>query len=304
MKDRTRIIGAFAAVYFFWGTTYLGIRFALQTIPPFFMGSLRFALAALCYFVFLKTSGRWKGLTREQFLHASIAGVLMLALGNGCVIWAEQEVPSGVTSLLIGTTPFWLVIFDWKWRRTRAPHWGHWAGAVLGMGGIALLAAPEAWVGIGRVAPVNAVVLLFASIFWSAGSVYARKEPGPSDPIVAACLQMGAGSVAFLVMGFLHGEAVNFSLARISHASWIAVAYLLAGGSLIGYTAWVYLLNRSTAAKLGTVTYVNPLVAVLLGWLVGNEAFSPRLLVAAPVILLAVFLMSRKVDVKEEGSVA
>ncbi len=303
MTGRTKSFLAYGAVYFFWGTTYLGIRYAIETIPPFFMGSLRFALAALCYLLFLKASGRWRTPTRSQVLHAAVAGVLMLAFGNGCVIWAEQEVPSGVTSLLIGTTPFWLVLFDWKLRSTRAPHAGHWLGAVLGFCGIVLLAAPEDLAGAGRVDPVNAVVLLFASVFWSLGSVYARKEPGPPDAITAACVQMGAGALAFLVMGFLRGEAAGFSFAQVSASSWVAVLYLLVGGSLIGYTAWVYLLSRSTAARLSTITYVNPLVAVLLGGIAG-EAFTSRLFLAAPLILGAVFLMARRVDVKEEGSVA
>lgn len=304
MTGRTKSILAFAAVYFFWGTTYLGIRYAIQTIPPFLMGSIRFALAAACYFLALKAMGRWVTPTRSQFLHAAAAGAVMLAGGNGCVVWAEQEVPSGVTSLLIGTTPFWLVLFDWRMRGTRAPHWGHWLGAFVGFCGIAFLASPETLAGAGRVDPVNATVLLFASILWSLGSVYARKEPGPPDAVTAACVQMAGGAAAFLILSALAGEFRGFSPAQVSTTSWLAVLYLLVGGSLIGYTAWVYLLNRSTAARLGTITYVNPLVAVLLGWGIGKESFSLRLMVAAPLILLAVFLMARRVDAREEGSVA
>jgi drug/metabolite transporter (DMT)-like permease len=304
LTGKTQSVLAYGAVYFFWGTTYLGIRYAIETIPPFFMGALRFALAALCYFLYLSAAGKWRTPTRRQAFHAVVAGVLMLAFGNGCVVWAEQEVPSGVTSLLIGTTPFWLVLFDWRIRGTGAPHWGHWAGALIGFAGIFLLAAPETLAGAGRVAPLNALALLGASVFWSLGSVYARKAQGPPDAVTAACLQMAGGAAAFLVLGLVRGEAQGFSPAQVSMSSWLAVLYLLVGGSLIGYTAWVYLLSHSTAARLSTITYVNPLVAVLLGGLVGGEDFPPRLWVAAPVILSAVFLMARRVDAKEEGSVA
>ena len=228
----------------------------------------------------------------------------MLAGGNGAVVWAEQRVPSGVTSLLIGTTPFWLLFFDWKWRKTSPPHAVHWIGVFIGMSGMALLVAPERWAGVGQADPLGAVFLLLASILWSAGSVWARKHPGPDDPAAAACIQMAAGAAAFLVMGLIAGETAGFSLASVSIRSWVAILYLLVGGSLIGYTAWVYLLKHTTAARAGTATFVNPLVAVLLGWLIAGEMISPRLLLAAPLILLSVFLMARKVDVKEEGSVA
>lgn len=295
---------AFLAVYFFWGTTYLGIRFAIETIPPFLMGAIRFSLAALCYLAYLRAVGHGRWPTRAQWLHAAGAGAVMLAGGNGCVVWAEQRVPSGVTSLLIGTTPFWLVLFDWKLRRTAPPRAGHWAGALIGFAGIALLASPESFAGAGRVRPLDAAALLLASILWSLGSVWARRNPGPPDAVTAAAAQMAGGALAFLGLSLVAGETRGFSISQVSAASWLAVLYLLVGGSLIGYTAWVYLLKRSTAARLSTVTYVNPLVAVLLGWAVGREPFSFRLFVAAPLILLAVVLMARRVDPKEEGSVA
>lgn len=284
------VVAAFAAVYIIWGSTYLAIRYAVESIPPFLMAGARHLAAGLALFAFARSRGA--GPTLAQWRDAVIAGALLLVIGNGGVTWAEQKVPSATAALLVALVPLWMVLFDWL--RPGGVRPGAWVGAGLaaGIAGVALLArghgehheASYGW---------SVAVLLAASIGWSFGSIFNRHARKPSSPFMAVALQMIAGGVILLALGGTQGEFQQFKLAQVTALSFGCWLYLTVAGSLIAYTAYVWLLHASTPARVATYAYVNPLIAVLLGCTLGHEVFTHELLVAGALIIIAVALIVR-----------
>lgn len=289
---RARLIAAFAAVYLIWGSTYLAIRFAVQTLPPLLMASARFMIAGAIVLLWarLRDGAPWP--TRVEWRVGLIGGALLLLGGNGGVSWAEQRVPSGITALLVAIVPVFVVLLEWLRPGGKRPKATVFAGVALGLAGLALLVGPDA-VGDGsRASTAGAVVLVFASLSWAAGSIYTKLAPKPSSATVATGTQMLAGGLALLAAALVAGEPARLDLAHAAKSSLIAFAYLLTFGSLIGFTAYVYLLSHTTAAKASTYAYVNPVVAVLLGWAVGHEPVTSRTFLAATVILAGVAIIT------------
>jgi drug/metabolite transporter (DMT)-like permease len=287
---RWQVITAFAAVYLIWGSTYLGIRLAVETIPPFSMAGSRAITAG----VLLYTWTRWRGAAKPALIHwkgAAIVGGLLLLGGNGLLSWAQQRVPSGVSALIIGSVPLWMIPLEWLWHRGPRPTLGIVCGLIVGFVGLGLLVAP------GRLsagAPINlsdAAVLLLAAFLWAAGSLYSRRAPLPSSQLLAAAMEMLTGGALLMLAGCLTGEWTHFEPGRVSMHSWIAWVYLVTFGSLIGFTAYVWLLQVTTPAHVSTYAYVNPLVAVLLGWTLAGEPITSRTLLAAAAIILAVVII-------------
>ena len=263
----------------------------METIPPFVMGAIRFIIAG----VVLYAIARWRGApaaTAREWRTAAITGVLMLAFGNGAVIWSEQTVPSGVVALLVASVPLWIVLIDWLRPYGVRPRRKVFIGLALGLIGIATLVGPQALLGEGHVSVFGAGVLMIGSISWALGSVITRTSERPSSALVAAALQMIVASGAFVVMALISGELRGFSPATVSTRSLLGVVYLIIFGSLIGYTAYVYLLGAVSAAKASTYAYVNPVIAVLLGWAFANEPITARTLVAAVIILAGVAIIT------------
>jgi drug/metabolite transporter (DMT)-like permease len=277
------VVVAFAVVYVIWGSTYLGIYYAIQTIPVFLMGGLRFIVAGLALSGFAVARGAGMPRRREVWTTA-VAGVLLLSCGTGSVIWAEQQVPTGVTALLL-TTPLWMAVFEWM--RGRRPSWGVVLGLVLGMAGLAILIDPRQ-VGAQRVAPIAAAVLVFGSCCWAAGSLYARYAPLPASPALATGLEMIWGGVALVAAAAVTGEFGRFDIAHVSAASWIAWTYLVVFGSVIAFTAYMWLVRNVAPAMTATYAFVCPVVAVLLGWAIAGEPLSPRTAAAGAAIVAAV----------------
>lgn len=286
-----RIVIAFAAIYVIWGSTYLAIRFAIETIPPFLMGGVRFLLAGGILYVVL----RWRGVPappRHQWGAALIVGGLLLFGGNGGVIVAEQFVPSGLAALIIALVPVWMVLLNWKWGDRLRPSAGMAIGVILGVAGIALIAAPGQVAGTGTVNPIGILILVLASLSWSIGSLYSRRARLPSNALLSTALEMLMGGGLMMIAGLLLGQGGQIRLDRVSLLSLAALAYLVVFGSLIGFTAYVWLLKVSTPARVSTYAFVNPVVAVFLGWALAGEEPSLRMLAAAAIIVLAVVLIT------------
>ncbi|HEX5759939.1 MAG TPA: drug/metabolite exporter YedA [Thermoanaerobaculia bacterium] len=283
-----RLAPALGAVYLIWGSTYLAIRFAIETIPPFLMAGARFLVAGVLLYVWARASGAARPTLAQWRATAAIGGFLLLG-GNGGVVWAEQHVPSGIAALLITTEPLWIVLLDWLRPNGRRPGWRVAAGLLLGFAGTVLLVRPGLG---GGVYPLGAIVLVLASLSWAWGSLRSTWAPLPSSRILTTGMQMLAGGALLLLVGLATGEPARFALAEVSTRSLLAVLYLVVFGSLIAFSAYVWLLREAPPALVATYAYVNPVVAVLLGWGLAGEPLTAGTLAAAAVIIAGVVVIT------------
>jgi Predicted permease, DMT superfamily len=298
---------AFAIVYLVWGSTYLAIRFAVETIPPLIMSGTRFLVAggALYLWCLIRrkaddpdavagaardatparrepTAAQWKG--------AAITGLFLIAASYGLVSWAELTVPSGIVALITAMTPLWMVLFS-SIAVARRPSALVIAGIVIGLGAQALL------FGVGsadhaRIDPWGLGAVLLAGVSWAIGSIRSRKADLPANAFLGSAMQMLTGGAVLVVLGLLAGEGAHFSLVDVSRRSALAWLYLVVAGSMIAYSAYLYLLKATTPARASTYAYVNPIVAVFLGWLLAGEPFGPRTLAAMGLTLVAVLAIN------------
>lgn len=289
--SRTALTLAFAAIYLIWGSTYLGIRVAVETMPPFLMAAARFILAGTLLFAVLKLRGAaWP--TGRQWFANTVIGTFLLLGGNGLVVWAELRVPSGITALLIGVGPLFIVLTEWAWPGGTRPSAITAAALLLGFSGVTWLAAPWQSGASGGVNLAGVTAILGACVFWAIGSIYSRHAKHGAEPLLAAALQMLGGGAALFVVALLHGDFARFDVAAISSRSWTAFAYLVGAGSLVGFSTFVWLMKHSTPARVATYAYVNPIVAVFLGWLLLAEPITTRTLVASAIIVAAVAIIT------------
>ncbi len=287
---RSLVILAFAAVYLIWGSTYLAIRIGVETLPPFLLGGVRFAVAGALLVALLKFRGMaWP--TARQTRNSLGAGAVMLLGGNGLVVWAEQHVSSGFAALFIASVPVWFAVFDWMRPGGSRPPWHVWGGIGLGLAGVGLLVARQES-GAGGINWSGALALLLATLSWAAGSMLAKHSDKPSSPWMGAALQMVGGGVVMVVTAVARGELVGFDANAVSGASPAAMAYLIVFGSWIGFSAYVWLLGVVSPAKVSTYAYVNPVIAVFLGWALLGETVTSPMLLAAAVIVVAVLILT------------
>jgi len=284
-------MAAFAAVYLIWGSTYLGIRFAVETLPPFLMGGARFLTAGLILYAWLRATGT-PSPTGRSWRRTLIAATLLLGIGNGAVNWAEQRVPSGVTALIIAATPVWFALFDWLRPGGTRPALQTSLGIGVGFAGVLLLTGPGTPARDGAVDLAGVAALLGAGIAWAIGSLYTKYSPIPEPPMMTAAQQMITGGAILSLTGLALGEFSAGQLAKVSLRSLEAFAYLTLIGSLVGFTAYTWLLKATTPARVSTYAYVNPVIAVLLGWALGGESLTSRMLVAAAVIVTGVIIIT------------
>ena len=287
--SRSTLLLAFAAIYLIWGSTYLAIRVAVETMPPFTLAGVRFIVAGAVLYAWLACKGRARA-TPRQWRDNLVIGTLLLVCGNAVVTWAEVKIPSGITTLLISINPLLMVLFEWLSPRGLRPTWVTFAGVVLGFGGLVLLVGAGA--GGASLDPWSCAGIMFACVCWSFGSIYSRHVRNPADPMMAATLQMLLGGVMMLVVGQFRGELNGFHLHDLTPRSVAAWAYLVVAGSLIAFPAYLYLLKHSTPARVSTYAYVNPVVAVFLGWLILGEPITGRTFVAAAIIIAAVAIIT------------
>jgi len=292
VHSRVAIVVAFAIVYVVWGSTYLAIRFAIETLPPFLMASARFLVAGSVLYVWARLARGAARPGRAQWGAAAIVGVLMLVGGNGGVVWAELRIPSGVTALLGGIVPFWIVLYDWLKRGGARPTAQVAFGVLLGLAGLLWLMGPGSLADGERIDLLGAGAVVISSLTWATGSIYQRHAPMPASPWLFTAMQMLAGGVGLLIVGAMLGELPQINVASFSLRSVLGFLYLVVFGSIVAFSAFVWLLRASTPARVSTHTYVNPVVAVLLGWALADEPLTPRMLVAAAVIIGGVALIT------------
>lgn len=281
---------AFAAIYLIWGSTYLAIRIGLESVPPFLLAGFRFAVAGALLYGWLRIRGVPRPSDR-QWWSAIVTGVLMLVCGVGGVTWAEQWVPSGVAALLVTTVPLWMTVLDAATRGRGRFGIGDAIGLIIGLAGVAVLVGISAD-DLGRIHPVGAAVILAGALCWSLGSLHSRRADLPSSPAMTVAIQMlGAGVILLVISSVQREWQVGFSLAQITARSLAALTYLAVVGSIVALCAYVWLLRRVPASAVGTYAFVNPVVAVVLGWAVAGEALGPRVIGATVMIVAAVVLI-------------
>jgi drug/metabolite transporter (DMT)-like permease len=286
-----RVVAAFAAVYVIWGSTYLAIRFAIETMPPLLMASVRFLLAGTLLYGWSVSRGA-EHPTAPQWRAAAIVGGLLFVGGNGAVVVAEQWVPSGLVALLVAAVPLWMVLLDWRWGSRARPTGRVVLGLAGGLGGVTLLAgSPGAGAGGGREL-FGAGLVVAGSLAWAAGSIYSRSAPAPPRPRMWVAMQMLTGGALLLPLSLVTGEAVGFDPTAVSMKSALALLYLVIFGALVAFTAYIWLLTVSTPARVGTYAYVNPAVALFLGWALADEPLTPRSLLAAAIIVASVVVIT------------
>ena len=295
MKTRNQsypsgVWAALAAVYIIWGSTYLAIRFAIETITPFFMAGSRFVASGLLLYVF----ACWRGAARPTAVHwrsAAIVGFFLIFIGNGGVTWAEQRVPSVIVALLVGTVPLWITVLCWLGKGRSKPDWRQWIGIALGMAGIGLLVVSRDGLGAGSSDLWIWFLLVGTSLAWSYGSLYARSAPMPRSALMGIAMEMVIGGALQLATGFFLMEAGQFHWSAITLSSMEAWVYLTFIGSLAGFTSYIWVLQKATPALASTYAFVNPIIAVFLGWLLADESLTPSLIGAGALIVTSVVLI-------------
>jgi drug/metabolite transporter (DMT)-like permease len=285
------LVAAFAAVYLFWGSTFLGIKFAVETIPPFLMAGSRFFLAGFLLYAVARIRSR-EHPTPRQWAHAGVVGCLLLAVGNGSVTYVEQTLPSAIAALIISTTPVWMVLIDWRHGGPK-PSALTLCGLLMGMIGVGTIAASASGAATDTVGLWNIGILVVATVAWSYGSVWSRRADKPKSPFLSVGMQMMVAGLALLIVGCAWGEPRELDPSALSRRSMLAWVYLLVAGSLIGFTAYFWLLQVTTTARVATHSYVNPAVAVALGVWLGQEALSGQVALGGILVILSVLLILR-----------
>jgi drug/metabolite transporter (DMT)-like permease len=300
------VLLAFAIVYLVWGSTYLAIRFAVESIPPLLMAGTRFLAAGGALYAWCVMRGAWRRdadsagarwpiqrPNAAQWQGATLTGLYLIAAAYGLVSWAELTVPSGIVAVVTATTPLWMVVIPWAARRTARP-------PALVLGGVALgLFAQALLFGIGgnavhkSIDPWGLGAVLLAGVAWALGSLRAREADLPDDPFLSSAMQMLTGGAVLVVVGLLVGEGARFSLAAVTPRSWLAWLYLVVAGSMVAYSAYLYLLKATSPARASTYAYVNPIVAVWLGWLLAAEPIGWRTVASMGLTLVAVLGINR-----------
>jgi drug/metabolite transporter (DMT)-like permease len=288
---KIRIAAALLAIYLVWGSTYLAIRFAVQTIPPFIMAGTRYLIPGILLLAWRRLAGD-PAPTRKQWIAGSVIGLFLLLGGNGLVSWAEQRVDSGVAALIIGTAPIWMVIFDAALVR-KWPRWQVIVGLLAGFGGIILLVGPDSlFGGHPRYDLVGLGILMLAALFWSIGSIYSRDADLPHSPLLGTGVEMLAGSACLYLASLVSGEWKTFNIAAISQHSLLGLFYLILFGTLVGFVAYTWLLRNAPISLVSTYAYINPLVAILLGNWLAQESLNWHIVLSAMIIIGSVVLIN------------
>jgi drug/metabolite transporter (DMT)-like permease len=288
-----------------WGSTYLGIKYAIGTIPSFLMAGVRFGIAGLIMLIWARLSPTY---TRPKIVHwrtAIIVGALLLAIGNGGVVIAEQYLSSSLTALLIATTPFWIVLLSWAFMGTGRPKIAVALGLIIGFAGVALLVLGQPSLetgegGHGRVFGITA--LMIATIGWAIGSLYGSRAESARPNTLAAGMQMLSGGIMLLILSFITGEWSTFNVASISSTSLIALGYLIVFGAIIAYSSYNWLLQNASPSAVSTYAYINPAIAVILGWSIAGESMTGQMLLGAGVIVGSVVLITSQGKTSKEDA--
>lgn len=293
------VLAAFAAVYIIWGSTYLAILLAIKTIPPFFMAGSRFLIGGLILLIWALIKGEQIP-DKKSVLKISLAGILMLAFGNALLAWVEQYLPSGLAAILVATVPLWFVLLDkgqWKFYFSNKQII---VGLVVGFAGVILLFAGKSSADLfnSKMKIISLFVLLVGTIGWTVGSLYSKYQKIKGSTLMKVAIQMLAASVVIFIAGFSFNEQKDFAISKVSWESIGALAYLVVMGSLVGYMAYIWLLSIRPASLVGTYAYVNPVVAVFLGWLIADEHVNIQKIVGLSVVILGLVIVNMSKEKK------
>jgi len=290
--SRLALATAFAIVYVIWGSTFLAILFAIETLPPFLMASARFLVAGSLLYAWSRLVNGAAAPSLANWRATALVGTLLLLGGNGLLVWSEQRIPSGVAALLVGTVPCFMVVLDWLRPGGVRPTGLVAAGLLMGLLGLIWLVGPDTVMGGGRADLFGAVVVILGSFSWALGSVYSRHAATPASPFLSTAMQMLGGGAALLLLSVALGEPWAFDASAVSLRSVLGLLYLVAFGSIVAFSAYIWLLHNSTPTRVSTYAYVNPVIAVFLGWALAGEALTIRMLIAAAVIVSGVALIT------------
>lgn len=300
---KTKIWVALITLYIVWGSTYFGIKVAIETIPPFFHAGIRFLISGVILILWQKFSGNEMP-TKNQWKSTFIIGTLLLLGGNGLVAWAEQTIPSGIAALIIGSVPLFLVIMEAFRPKGVKPNWQSIVGLIIGFIGIFILVGPaEIAGGETRLNPFGVIALLGACLFWAIGSIYSKSADLPKSTLMTTGAEMLMGSIGLFFISLITGELNGWNPAEVSTRSLLGLIYLITIGSIIGFGSYIWLLQNAPISLVATYAYVNPIVAVLLGYFFGNEILEPRIWLATAIIIGAVAFINNKSksQVKQEA---
>ena len=282
-----KIAAAFAALYVIWGTTYLAIGMMVKTIPPYLGAGSRFLVAGALLYAFLRLRGVPRPTVR-QWGWAGLAGLLLLVGGNGSIVWAQKTVPSGITSVIVATEPLWIVVLGWLFFKGSKPTFLEWAGILGGLAGIVLLVGPSLFAHGRQIDPFGATLLVFAAISWSFGALVSRHANLPESAPMSMGMEMTVAGVLMLFLALPKGDWAGFALSAVSRASFLGWLYLVVFGSWCGFVAFFFVMRHCRPSRAATYAYINPVIAVFLGWLVAGEPLTARVLASAAIILVSV----------------
>ena len=286
-----KVLLAFGIIYFVWGSTFLAIRVGVREVPPFFLAGMRFLIAGFALYAWLRVKGT-PSPTRREWTSATVLAVLIFVLDYGLLFWAEQKVPSGIAAVMMATIPAFMAISDILILKSQRLTGKLALGLVGGIAGVAVLVSHSANFGDAPIDPIGATALMFSAISWSIASALTRKLPLPAAKAMSSGAQMLAGGVLLMITAGALGEFRGFHLQAVSTKAWLSLAYLIVAGSIVGFTAYVWLLHHESPTKVGTYAYVNPIVAVIVGYLLGGESIGPRTVFGTLLVLASILVIT------------
>jgi drug/metabolite transporter (DMT)-like permease len=284
---------AFSIIYFVWGSTFLAIRVGVRAVPPLVLASMRFFVAGIVLFAWMRLKGT-PSPTRREWLAASALAVCIFVVDYGLLFWAEQRVPSGIAAVMLATIPVFMTLSEIMFLRTQRLTFRLALALLIGIGGVSVLVSHSLSRSFGElpIDPKGAIALVIAAISWSIASALTRKLPLPESKVMSSGAQMLAGGIMLAVIAAIFGEFRGFHPQTVPRGAWFALAYLIVAGSIVGFTAYVWLIHHESPTKVGTYAYVNPVVAVALGYFLGGEAVGPRTLLGTLLVLISVIVIT------------
>jgi drug/metabolite transporter (DMT)-like permease len=286
-----KLLLAFAIIYFVWGSTFLAIRVGVHEVPPFLLAAMRFLVSGIVLFGWMRLKGT-PSPNRREWTGAVLLGALIFLIDYGCLFWAEQRVPSGISAVVLATIPVFITLLEIIVLRTQRLTIRLGAALLVGLGGVAVLAGHSFSFGEVPINRAGALALLLAAFSWSVATILTRRISLPASKPMSAAAQMIAGGIQLLILATLSGEFTGFRVQTVSRNAWFALVYLIVAGSIVGFTAYIWLLHHESPTKVGTYAYVNPVVAVAFGYFFGGEAVGPRTLVGALCVLVSVITIT------------
>jgi drug/metabolite transporter (DMT)-like permease len=288
---RWQTLLAFAIIYLVWGSTFLAIRVGVREVPPFLLAGMRFFAAGIVLYAWMRAKGT-PSPRRREWASASLLAILIFVFDYGLLFWAEKRVPSGIAAVMMATIPVFMALAEILFLRTQRLTLRLGFALLLGIGGVVVLTSRSAGFGQGAIDAGGAIALVVAAVSWSLASILTRKLPLPESKVMSSGAQMLAGGILLTLTAALLGEFRSFHVQAVSTGAWLALAYLIVAGSIIGFTAYVWLIHHESPTKVGTYAYVNPVVAVLIGYFLGGESLGARTIAGTFLVLVSVVVIT------------